>query len=361
MIKVVYDGWSAVYQPNSPSAIHLLTLLQQRHTDVEAVVALPGEPPDWLPGNVSAPILIAENTPGARLVWEQRRLPRFAASLGAQLVHLTTSTPALFSSLPVVVSPAEFPSPKPRRLASRLRQALASGGLTRLNGLLWPLELEAQPPQGASAPLYHLPAEPFPGFGTETDSGANHAAAFDLPETYILYHGPCDEVALQRLLAAWSWAAGPVGEYYPLLLLGLDEKARLRLPSLAEAYGCQGTLHPLPLLHPGAIPALVQGCSAVFHPASLAAWGGAARLALAFGKPLVASEEPLTVVEVGAAAYLAPMEDSRALGAALLTVIVEEQVAKALSEAALQWAAGWDNRSFSGALFTTYQSVLSRT
>jgi hypothetical protein len=283
-----------------------------------------------------------------------------AASRGAQLLHLTTATPALFSSLPVVLSPAEFPTSKPKGFSSRLREALAGGGLTRLGGLLWPVELESQPPQGNAAPLFHLPAEPYPDFGSGEAPGTAQLAALDLPETYILYHGPCDEAALQRLLAAWSWASGPIGEYYPLLLLGIDDKAHQRLPSLAGEYGCQDTLRPLPLLPPGAIPVLVRGCSAVFHPAPLAAWGAAARLALPYGKPLVAAETPRSVALAGPAAYLAPEGDSRALGAALLTVIVEEQVALALSEAGLRRAAGWDRRSFGEALFAAYQAVLSK-
>jgi hypothetical protein len=151
MIKVLYDGWTAVYQPNSPPAIHLLTLLEQRHPEVKAVVALPGAPPEWLPGDVEAHVLPTEDTPGARLAWEQRQLPRIAGSLGAQLLHLTAATPALFSSLPVVLSPAEFPAPKPKGIAARLRVALASGGLTRLDGLFWPAELEFSPPQEISS------------------------------------------------------------------------------------------------------------------------------------------------------------------------------------------------------------------
>ncbi len=360
MIKVLYDGWTAVYQPNSPPAIHLLTLLERRHPAVQAMVALPGAPPEWLPGAVEAHVLPTENTPGTRLAWEQHRLPRLATSLGVQLLHLTTATPALFSSLPVVLSPAEFPAPKPKGIAARLRVALADGGLTRLDGLFWPAELESSPPQEISSALFRLPAEPYPHISSGQTSGAAQLAALNLPETYILYQGPCDEAALQRLLAAWSWACGPVGEYYPALLLGMDDKARQRLPSLAGEYGCQGTLHPLPVLPPGAISALVQGCSAVFHPAPLAAWGGAARLALAYGKPLVAAETPQAVALAGPAAYLAPADDSHALGAALLTVIVEEQVAQTLGEAGLLRAAGWDSRSFGEALFAAYQAVLSQ-
>ena len=360
MIKVLYDGWPAVYAPNSPPAIHLLTLLQQRHPEVETVVALPGERPAWLPADADAHHLPAEDTPNARLAWEQRRLPHLAKLLGAQLLHLTTSTPPLLAQLPVVLSPAEFPSPRPIGIAARLRHALAGGGLTRLRGLLWPDELAAQPPTGVSSPIFHLPTEPYPEIAAGVAPGSAQAKALDLPETYILYHGPCHEQVLRRLLEAWSWVSGSVGEFYPLLLLGLNGRARQHLLPLAGDYSVQDTLRILPQVQPGEIPALVRGCSAVFQPAPLAAWGGAARLALVYGKPLVAAENALTAALTGPAAYLAPERDSRALGAALLTVIVEEQLAHALGEAGRQRAAGWDSRSFSGALFAAYQTVLSQ-
>jgi glycosyltransferase involved in cell wall biosynthesis len=360
MIRVLYDGWSAVYQPNSPPAIHLLTLLQQHHPEVESLVALPGEPPSWLPGDVILQVSPAANTPKARLVWEQRKLPRLAQSLGAQLLHLTSATPPLLTRLPVVVSPAGFPSPRLRGVASRLREAFASGGLTRLQGLFWPLALDV-PPQSVSAPIFRLPAEPYPDIAATSSLGSALVDALELPETYILYHGPCHEDALQRLLQAWSWVSGPVGEYYPLLLLGLDARARQLLPLLATEYGLQGTVRLLPDMHPGMMPALVQSCSALFHPAPLVPWGGAAQLALFYGRPLVAVEEPLMSALTGPAAYLAPEGDSRALGAALLTVIVEEQVAESLGEAGRQRSVVWDTHSFGEALFAAYQAVISQT
>jgi hypothetical protein len=39
---------------------------------------------------------------------------------------------------------------------------------------------------------------------------------------YVLYHKQGGGTALRRLFDIWSWAAGSIGDYYPLVLLGLD-------------------------------------------------------------------------------------------------------------------------------------------
>ena len=80
-------------------------------------------------------------------------------------------------------------------------------------------------------------------------------------------------------------------------------------------------------------------------------------LAMACGKPLVASETALIGAIVGPAAYLALPGDARSLGAALVTVIVEEQVAESLSAAASQRSAKWRVSEFSEQLEKIYSKA----
>jgi glycosyltransferase involved in cell wall biosynthesis len=97
----------------------------------------------------------------------------------------------------------------------------------------------------------------------------------------------------------------------------------------------------------------------VFHPASEPVWGGPIRHALACGKPVVASHDPQTSHLVGPAAYLAAGDDGRALGAALITVIVEEEVAETLAGAARARASTWSGAAYSQALSGAYQRILA--
>ncbi len=53
-----------------------------------------------------------------------------------------------------------------------------------------------------------------------------------LPETFILYHGPYDSSTVERLLSAWTWGAGALGELYPLVLLGAKSiRSRTCIPA----------------------------------------------------------------------------------------------------------------------------------
>ena len=85
---------------------------------------------------------------------------------------------------------------------------------------------------------------------------------------------------------------------------------------------------------------------------------GPVRLALAAGKPLVANKDAMTDAIVGPAAYLVSPGDQRALGAALVTVVVEEQVAMDLSRAAVQHSASWSAMEYREQLAEIYAQVL---
>jgi glycosyltransferase involved in cell wall biosynthesis len=354
---VLYDGWPLIYASNSAAALHLLTLLAYSPEESQPVVALPAEPPEWFPRWAAAKVHRAANTPRQRLAWEQHLLPGLRDEVGAALLHHTTLTPPLFGRAGSVVSPSEAPEAREehRPVYSRLRAAAAQGGMTRLLALFWPADL---PESEAAGPLWRLPPVAYPGFYGQADYET--PLRLDLPETFVLYHGPASEPALRRLLEAWSWAASSLGEYYPLLALGLSPEAGQRLMALAEEYEL-GRLAYAPVIPPGAIPAVYRRATAVFHPAPVAPWGSPLRHALASGRPVVAPEDPRTDALVGPAAYLVPDQpgkNARALGAALVAVIVEESLGAGLASAAHQRAAAWDGEAFSRALGEAYIELI---
>lgn len=395
MISVLYDGWPLAYHPDSPAALHLLALLEARPAGFPATVALPAASFHPLPEGTTAQPVPAPDTEWGRLRWEQRLLPGLAEQQRSGLVHLVGGNAALFGQRATVASPAGFPaafaaSPGPRpSFAARLRDALGQGGSARLRARLWPSDLPAPP---AGAPLRQLPPAVHSLFyASQTPPVLPAAAAAELdslhlPEASILYHGPGDERALRSLLAAWSWAAPSIGSDNPLLLVGLDSTARTRLEAILDEYHLAGTVRSLPLLSLPALAALYHTCSAVIHPVEASPWGDAARLALAAGRPLVGLETPFAAALAGPAAYLVPLvapqpagkppaqdgtaslavsrwnpsvaaPDHRALGAALITVIVEDSLAQALSDAAHQRVASWSVAQFAGQLEETYRQL----
>jgi hypothetical protein len=233
-LRILYDGWSILHQPNGPAAAHLLNILAQIPNQIEPILAMPGSAPAWLP-EVETRIVLTKSTTSSHLIWEQQILPKLARDSGAELLHLMSPHPPVLAPPFCVVSPCGFSAnqlstqrpERPAGITRRLRAALAQGGLTRVRAIFWPADL---PQFKLPQPVITLPATVHPDFIYKTErnegSGTGKYLALDLPETYILYHGPCSSQDLQRLLAAWSWAAGPIGDYYPLVTLGLNDAGR---------------------------------------------------------------------------------------------------------------------------------------
>jgi hypothetical protein len=360
MYTVLFDGAPLVWKPNSPAALQLLTLLDQRPRQARTLVALPGRPLFPLPADIQCVPVNAPASSPSRLAWEQSLLPRLARQQHADFLHVTDENAPLFGPAMTILSPttpAGMPIPgSGRGIGERLRLAFGQGGRARLRACFWPADLPA--PDGVDR-IVKLPPKVHSAF---TEPAV--APDLELPDEFVLYHGPLDERALLRLLSAWGWAATAVGETTGLLILGADALQEEKVARLSRNSNLD-SVRVLPQLPVESLAWLYQHCKAVFHPAPIGAWAGALRQGLACGRPLVGLETALADSLVGPAAYLVPagVEDQaqdRALGAALITVIVEESVSKSLEEAARQRSMAWGGRDFQQALDSAYQSLLEQ-
>jgi glycosyltransferase involved in cell wall biosynthesis len=222
--------------------------------------------------------------------------------------------------------------------------------MARLRGLFWPEDLAAVQPGGV--PVFSLPVAIHPAFTSQSPPGLEETAGLDLPEQHVLYHGPQDEHPA-RLLETWGW---PPGRWVkPASALGLHETSRNRLDALLPGMGW-AQLRALP-----GILRRWPKSAGLFRRSTPgpSPWGDPVRPALACGRPVVASNTTLTDAIVGPSAYLAPATEARALGAALITTLIEEEVAGRLSKAALERAATWQSASFGARLLDAYQQILS--
>jgi hypothetical protein len=275
-LTVVYDGWDLVYRPNSPAAIHLLALLDAPLTEWASILVVPGDPFHRTPDHVRIEIVSTPKTSTAHLRWEQRLLPKLAQRVNADLVHWLEGGPSLFSGVRNVVSPAGQPLQSKKlslphdknKFAHRLRDAMAQGGLARASAVFWPVDLP-EPELGITtillppvSPGWYADKFNTPGAALESQ-GSN----LNLPETYILYHGLTDHHSLVGLLESWSWAAGAIGSYYPILIVGVDDYERSDLESWIAGQGFAETVHLLPPLSKSSLLYVYRNCSAVFHPA----------------------------------------------------------------------------------------------
>lgn len=353
-LTVVLDGWGLSYRPDSPEAVHLWALLENLPPGLNAILAVPTRFAGDLPVKIETKLIYTPDTTEGRLRWEQLSLPKIARQRGADLIHLTSGTAPFFAKTPTVFSPAgeeltnfihgKQPEPRPPirygGLAARMRQALLPAGFIRTRGIIWPADL---PPPTIQAPIYLLPTIVPHAFD---EGGEPEWVGTALPESFILYHAASSEVDSRRFLAAWSWAAPAIGANYPLLVVGVRQTERLRLAALVNEYQLGETVQILPELSLARLAAIYTLCSAFFSTGPVSPWGDSLSLALACAKPIVALYTQWADARLGPAAYLVQPGNSfkaasRALGAALVTVAVEESVAEYLSTEAMKRSAAW--------------------
>jgi hypothetical protein len=348
-IRVLYDGWPLIYQPDGPASMELSALLSLVPAEVEPLVAVPVEssPEGFLQG-----FELAHAAGRDPLHWQQRGLPALAKAQEAALIHSTQPAASLFGGVPTVVSPTGYGrlDPVARSLRARLGRALGRGGLAQA-AVLYPSDIPA--PRELSA-NHAIPPAAHPHFATKA---GKPPADLELPESYLLYHGPSHPGTLLGLLESWTWAAASIGELYPLVLLGLTEEAKGFVEQRLPDFHLEGYVHILPRVHPAHIAAIYQGAAGLAHPAPPSLWGGPIRLALACGLPVTAQLHPATEAMVGDAAYLVEAGDLRGFGAAMITIVVHDQVRGDLQRAAKKISARWEASAFQEGLMGVYGSV----
>lgn len=344
-MRILYDGWPLIYAPLGPAAWHLRTLLTLAPEGIESVLALPTDPQ-----TAAESLKTIFHHTHDRSEWEQRILPRLAAEQRAAAIHTTGLGASLFGKVPTLVSPAGLAGPAP---GSRWKVALGRGGLARAR-ILWPSDLPESKIPGS---FLHLPPAVHPEFQAGFASAKTQVS---LPEEFVLVHGLPDEASMLALLESWTWAAASIGEFYPLIIVGLNEDAALLVQAQLPKFHVEESVRVLADVQPRDLAAIYKDCTVLVHLGAPAPWGDPLRAALAAGKAVVAQQEPLTESVVGAAAYLAPPQDLRAFGAAMITVVVDENAREKLEDAARQRAAHWKVEAFEAGLVEIYREIGKR-
>lgn len=265
---------------------------------------------------------------------DQWDMPRAAKRAGADLIlGLHTGAP-LASPVPAAAFWDDTPRPGwPRLLRSIERASLKGAAVIAVDDL---------PEVVGLAPRFRLPpVVPSEFFSTGTPSPGGESG-----EAYVLCLEESED-KLPLLLAAWSWAGGPVAGSISLVLAAATARTR---PAAERAIAAAGSVDAVRIREyaPSELPHLVRGASVLLHG------GGrgnamALRLALAAEVPIAAAETVVASGVVGPAGFLASPGDARRLGAACLTLLVEEPVAEGLRQRGRERAGRYRPEAASGA------------
>jgi glycosyltransferase involved in cell wall biosynthesis len=351
-MRIALNGWFLVHHPHTGSGQYLRALLAwlprvAPEHDYHVVV------PSAEPGVLAAleterqahgyhlhPVRAGASNL-AKVVFEQVRFPGACRSLGAQITHVPYWAPPLRSPAPIVVTVHDL---IPRLLpeyrggaAAQLYTALVSAATAGASLVLTDSEASARdlaqylkvPPDKIRVVYLAAGPEYAPQGDWRVDDPIR--ARYGLEEGYVLYLGGFDSRKNVRgLLSAWTWAAGSIGQGYPLVIGG-------QLPAPGDAHyedyaalaadlDLGDTVRFIGPVAEADKPAVYRGATAFAYPSRYEGFGLPPLEAMASGVPVVTTTGGSLPEVVGSAGYLVPADDTRTFGAAMLTIVVEPSV-----------------------------------
>jgi len=352
-MRLVINGWF-YDKPHTGSGQYLHNLLtylpateagiEMTLVTAEGVVLEPKHAP-----MVKQHTLKVADTNLGKVKFEQLDFPKVCKDLKADLAHIPYWAPPLSSPIPFVVTihdliPLLMPEYR-GGLKVRLYNALVSAATPGAAQIITDSDassqdvikhLHAAPEKVTRVHLAVGPEyKPSPDFAVD----GTIREKYSLPESYVLYLGgfqPHKNVS--NILAAWTWCDGPLGEGYPLVIAG-------KLPQPGDRFyedlpGFAKELNLDYVQFAGSIaeedkPAVYRGAVAFVFPSRYEGFGLPLLEALACGVPVVTTAAASIPEVVGEAAYLVEdAEDTRALGAAIIAVVVNPELVDRLTGAA---------------------------
>jgi len=287
-----------------------------------------GELPELPPGVRSQPVRPIRRG-WERLQYDQIALPRAAAEVGAQVLLILGEQVPLRARMPIAAVPPILPQPPTGVGFEMLRRAAGGAGLRGASSVLMAADLARETdPKRLYTPFVS------PAFLRPEVKSAG-------PERLRVLCYDSDPIDIRRALAAWTWVDGSLGDTYPLQFLSWDPQLDELISATAAEFGVAESVVAGP---PSGNLSQVFREAAAFLSVRPLAWGQPFRWALASGTPVAAFESLAASSIVGDAGYLVPDGDTRALGAACLSLLVQEELAESLRGKGQRRAAAYSDR-----------------
>ena len=321
-MQVAVDGSPLVEQPNSPISLHLIEWLTVLHGGGAGVTLLHprGELPP-IPTEINTHSIALKEGVWSRMRFEQRDLPRAAGELEADLLLVGEDRAPLASPCPIATVSSFGRTLRSKGLTDKLAFAAGSAGSRGAVAKLVPGDVRSQSGHTTYAP-----------FVTQTFK----ETSVEIGDEYVLCYG-FSRKDISLILSAWTWVEGSMGDTVPLTFLGADATLSTEIHSMASELDIEASVRTQSEVTYDDLPKLYEGAAA-YLGTDFEADGQALRWALASGTPVVGLKTPEFESVLGGAAYLVPPGDSRGLGAACLTVLIQERVSEPLREKGLQRA-----------------------
>jgi len=343
---------------------YLVPALVQQDPSLEITLIVPG----WEAGGGAAgsgeaeayhprvTLLPVPCRPGnlGKLWFEQVTFPRVCRQLGVDLAHIPYFASPLNPPVPTVVTIHDLiPMVLPQYRGSmmvRLYTSLVASAVSRACLVLADSQASKRdilahlnPPDARVRVVYLAPAPHYRPIDEPSTLDAVRSK-YDLPENFVLWLAGFDVRKNARaLLHAYTWVYSALGDDYPLVMAGgLPEKDTSFFPDprrIATELGVIETVHFPGWVDEADKPALYSAATVFVFPSRYEGFGLPVLEAMACGTPVVTSDAASLPELAGAAAFQISPDDPRRLGAAIISLCVQENLqedlrAKGLAQAA---------------------------
>lgn len=310
-------------------------------------------------------------------VWfEQRGFPKMVRQVGADIAHvpywgapLDTKPAKLVTSvldiIPLMLSP--YRGGFGASLYTSLVTATAKGSahiLTLSEASKVDIEREFEYP-AEQITVTHLAADDRFNvrLGNEQDEAIR--SKYDLPDEFALYLGSYDiRKNVQTILLAWTYAGPSFGEQIPLVLAGRypKESGTARFPDLkqyAKDLDIERFLYWLGEVDEEDKPALYRLAKVFVFPSKYEGFGLPVLEAMACGTPVVTSNTTSIPEITEEAAYLVDPDDERIMSAAILAVMLQDDLHAHLANAGRGRATQFSWRKTAEQTLAVYKKVMT--
>jgi glycosyltransferase involved in cell wall biosynthesis len=168
-------------------------------------------------------------------------------------------------------------------------------------------------------------------------------AAYDLPESYVLYLGGFDRRKnIETLFQVYAWCGESIGDDYPLVITGTaddvaysNEGVRMTLGQMATDLQIEGDVRFIGRPPDVDKPALYAMARAFLYPTLYEGFGLPALEAMASGVPVVGSNASSVAEVVGNSGMLVDPLDARAMSGALIATCIQDELHERLRARAM--------------------------
>lgn len=382
-MHVALNGWFWD-QPHTGSGQYLRHLLHALHKlapELRLTLVIPSHQRtlDALPPLVD--VLPLRGRFGGNLgktMFEQRGFPSALERLGADLAHVPYWAPPLRSPIPVVctvldVIPLvlrEYRSGVLPRLYTALVTAATRGAteiITISNASRDDIVAQIGVPAERVSVTYLAADRVFhPEGDREADRAVRARYGLDDVDDFVLYLGSFNaHKNLRLLLAAYTYVAQGAGPDVPLVLAGhtpprWSEPRFPDLPAYIQELGLTEYVRWIGPVDEADKPALYRQATVFAFPSRYEGFGLGPLEAMASGTPVVACDTSSIPEVTGDAAYLVGTTDSKAMGGAILGLLMQPEHARQIANRGLARSREFSWRKTAEGTLAAYEKALAR-